>query len=1003
MLQFSTGCPSNIIMPKLKKMPSDTLGSTGGKKKASGKKSVLRRAIEILIGGQDKSEGPQDVSALIREYLSLNSDKEWLSVVNSKNYREVNKRTLSGGTDGASDNPATQLLFVPAAEGRQSALTKDLPIGLSDVYFSGNPRASSPSQPVALLDKLKNGSSELAAHSGARTVAASKPVGRRKFFRSAPKEPVPGDIGLPGTVDRVCSGEPLTSSSYTKLGGKRGATSLTIKSRIDSKAGSVQFEEKNIDTLQRKGNTSEKIILSNSRLLNNESCGLMQLSNHTMKLDMRARPATPVQLNGIHRESRIRKEIWGARESAPGSDSKRKASPVKDRCVVKVRRLDRISEEPERDTQSFLLGDQSEKCEKIAAGVNKVQSSQNGPIINQYESDTDSVENTVLSERISFPGHFRRVMATLENAFKGHLPQNLMDSDSGSSPNCNSVGSTTVSDASRGVDCRRAPHAASHVLQPVVLLRKLTSDEIRHSTPKGLGQREESSHNCVEESESVDSSELSGEESVRSFRRKPCNKCRKGYRKCICRKRKSSNCILPFYGDRPNGRWSEQESPGRESEAGVCSRSDYTSVVRNGATNRPQNGESCHCSCNGVREYTGRSRVEEGDSEYGSDEASSNSGISSAETVEPDLSAAKTTLPYAVVGSDNRKCCSNGMCRVATPELIGLENPITSNRCWMNVTLQTLFSMDNFMQSMIKAFQDVNAEDNSLISTILTLHYARSLGHQECVYEQARKLSEVLGKLNSDYILNDQQDPSEFILWLFNVFEPALEKYGPSWASGLITENFRFEMEERTCCEGCMNYVVKISSFLILMLDIYIGTSKVRNIQEALAAYTSTKNIKRTCSLCREENSMVKTAFKSVPRYLIINLKRYSVKEGEVIRDETPVTHSHNLCLEKYSVPNSTINCSQDTRSVAVASPSKYNIGRKSLRVARGDYKLIAIIHHSGFSVSSGHYVCDVYHASTKKWYSYNDKMVKEICEATLSTTKRQKTGYIYVYQNKNC
>ncbi|XP_049797838.1 uncharacterized protein LOC126215215 isoform X1 [Schistocerca nitens] len=1040
-------------MPGSKKLRPDRLDSTDMGEKESHKKGRTRRTIDILMKELDRSEVPRELGEPDRKCITDSWQEDFWRKCNS----DSEKRIRSGNVKNLTNRPSTSARLPVDAQigkGREHLLMKAAAsLKLSNLFYSANHYTLPSLQPVVMVDKLHDESTELPAHRAVNgtTVATSKPGERRKFFVTEPKWPTRSS-GLNGRVNGVCNGRYLPSSPRTKFGRKKDSTlqgkrngshalngnPLTTSTPAerrnffvaDRNGHTIQYEETKGAALQEKGSGSEETVLGESRLSSSGRRGSKQVADCSAELDeKRAELSTPIQVNGVHEGSSIWKETLPSRKTGPGGCAKRKTSPTKDNSIVKVRRADERSEEYERGTRSCVRGlfeDQSEECEKILADVNELQRSQNGAIVNQSGPTREAVqceqESSVYSNR-------KCVTSALEVGVSGHLSGNVANGDCDSSTaDCNTVESTGelnvpgCENKTSSDDCQSSSYAVSSSLQPVVVLRKLTCDEIRHYTSERLTPREETSQKCVEQCGSIDNLEISSEPSLLSFENRMFSGgCTKGYRKSYGKKSKFFKGDAASLGDQGNGKSCEQESPESETEERLCraiwpkpaTELRLPDVERNSVANSLPN-----YSCNGVREnpldkIVGCADAENFVSKRGNDKVSPNSGFSNGEVVGPDISSAEAVPPFKMSASDNRKCCRNEMCRVATPELIGLENPMTSNRCWMNVTLQTLFSMENFMQSMIKAFENVNVENNSLISCILTVHYARSLGHQECVYEQARKLAEVLGTLNSDYNVNDQQDPSEFILWLFNAFEPALEKYGPSWASGLITENFRFEMEERTCCMGCLNYDVKISSFLILMLDISVGTSKIRSIIEALDAYASTKTIKRTCSHCGEDKSLVKTAFKSVPRYLIINLKRYSVKDGEVIRDETPVRHTSTLSLGKYSVPNSVIsksavpnsetNCSKAARSAAVASPPKLNISRKSLRRGVGDYNLISIIHHSGFSVSSGHYVCDVYHRTTGKWYSYNDKMVKEIYETTLFSAKRQKTGYIYVYQNKNC
>lgn len=64
-------------------------------------------------------------------------------------------------------------------------------------------------------------------------------------------------------------------------------------------------------------------------------------------------------------------------------------------------------------------------------------------------------------------------------------------------------------------------------------------------------------------------------------------------------------------------------------------------------------------------------------------------------------------------------------------------------------------------------------------------------------------------------------------------------------------------------------------------------------------------------------------------------------------------------------------------------------------------YQLVSVVAHIGNSSVSGHYLSDVLDLRTDKWYSFDDKEVRQTTEAEVQKV-RQDSGYIFFYLSKN-
>lgn len=64
-------------------------------------------------------------------------------------------------------------------------------------------------------------------------------------------------------------------------------------------------------------------------------------------------------------------------------------------------------------------------------------------------------------------------------------------------------------------------------------------------------------------------------------------------------------------------------------------------------------------------------------------------------------------------------------------------------------------------------------------------------------------------------------------------------------------------------------------------------------------------------------------------------------------------------------------------------------------------YQLVSVVAHIGNSSISGHYLSDVRDLRTDKWYSFDDKEVRQTSEAEVQKV-RQDSGYIFFYLSKD-
>ncbi|KAJ8019562.1 Ubiquitin carboxyl-terminal hydrolase 37 [Holothuria leucospilota] len=133
--------------------------------------------------------------------------------------------------------------------------------------------------------------------------------------------------------------------------------------------------------------------------------------------------------------------------------------------------------------------------------------------------------------------------------------------------------------------------------------------------------------------------------------------------------------------------------------------------------------------------------------------------------------------------------------------------------------------------------------------------------------------------------------------------------------------------------------------------------------------------------------------------------KELSLQEQNdvTLREEEELRKAQELSLQEYqkSSPPLIISPVQDE------SPEKPLYSREewselAKNAEEGDmpnsYRLVSVVSHMGSSLTTGHYVSDVYDSKTKSWLSCDDSNVTVISESRVREDRRR-TGYIFFYE----
>ncbi|XP_040920935.1 ubiquitin carboxyl-terminal hydrolase 37-like [Toxotes jaculatrix] len=182
-----------------------------------------------------------------------------------------------------------------------------------------------------------------------------------------------------------------------------------------------------------------------------------------------------------------------------------------------------------------------------------------------------------------------------------------------------------------------------------------------------------------------------------------------------------------------------------------------------------------------------------------------------------------------------------------------------------------------------------------------------------------------------------------------------------------VEDHLLFKMENTRTCKSCGAQSKHEEEFTNLSLDLVPRGS----VEEMLQEYQRETELEYTCT-CGGKTSSYKSAFATLPRMLVLHLKRFRF------------THSYEL--EKVQDPVVLF------RDLVVSSAQD-----------GACYSLVGTINHFG-TTEAGHYIYDGIHPDdcpdepTDRWLTINDSVVSETTGASVCS-QRQESAYILFYK----
>ncbi|KDR13587.1 Ubiquitin carboxyl-terminal hydrolase 37 [Zootermopsis nevadensis] len=389
---------------------------------------------------------------------------------------------------------------------------------------------------------------------------------------------------------------------------------------------------------------------------------------------------------------------------------------------------------------------------------------------------------------------------------------------------------------------------------------------------------------------------------------------------------------------------------------------------------------------------------------------------------------------------------------------MGFPNPIGTNKCWMNSSLQVIFGMKPFIDDTVNIFEKSNIVDpgekySLLMEKFIGVVRARQRRNQLQLHRNLELLYQSLGVLNEHFTTQSQEDAVEFLTEFFSALREefrrlchdevraALANKGrQQHSSGNINdmnncrqdksniqqrnpvdENIIFKLKEIHSCVMCSEHNSKETEHMTLIVNIPSEASTEITLQEALERSMVTETRELRCVKCNSQQCRVMTVFTFLPRFLILHVNRFKVQNNVIkkVRNymkipitltvENVISKTETLMPLKWTSANHERFSWSKESKMNSCPPQNNNEGKKfqcsmedpNVVKNKLEYALIGILSHKGDTPNSGHYEADVYNVMTGKWNHYNDEIVTNEIEEKITGSSRQENGYGFLYMYK--
>ncbi|KAF0047592.1 hypothetical protein F2P81_001225 [Scophthalmus maximus] len=308
---------------------------------------------------------------------------------------------------------------------------------------------------------------------------------------------------------------------------------------------------------------------------------------------------------------------------------------------------------------------------------------------------------------------------------------------------------------------------------------------------------------------------------------------------------------------------------------------------------------------------------------------------------------------------------------------IRFPNPVQN--CYINSCLQSLLTLEDFVTDIRRQEHVWSAiPEATLMKSFMDIavsHFSKDYFHKISLLVAFKRAVSTWNPLFGDHCQKDAHEFLISVLAQMRSLVPRLQERAAAMGGAYVCpveSHLVFRMRNTRTCKSCGAGSAVEEQFTNLSLDLLPGSG----VAQMLEDYQAGSDLEYRCS-CGTNTSRRCSSFVSLPRVLVLHLKRFSFAQYlELKKVHDPVALPGELVV-----------------------PSSQGLG---------GFRLVSIISHMGTTAISGHYVCDGVDPGlgqvdpTDCWLTYNDAMVTKRSGATLCRD-RQTTAYILFYQRRMC
>ncbi|XP_029619722.1 ubiquitin carboxyl-terminal hydrolase 37-like [Salmo trutta] len=358
-------------------------------------------------------------------------------------------------------------------------------------------------------------------------------------------------------------------------------------------------------------------------------------------------------------------------------------------------------------------------------------------------------------------------------------------------------------------------------------------------------------------------------------------------------------------------------------------------------------------------------------------------------------------------------------------KLLGLPN--IGNTCFMNSALQCLLGLPAFCRDILRQ-QDTwsSSPSSKLLCCFAELHQARlSGGTVNAKKKEKMKILQTvkrcLSVVNEDYEDDGEQDAHECVLLLlFQLKEEGMALKGSPEPYTCPVKQLEFKLKTFRTCTSCGVIVYGQEDYNHLSLNLS------QDLTHSLDLYFKPSALECACRVCSGSMASVTRHFLTLPRVLMLHIKRFTAGnwEPEKVDDPiaipaeltlpavcgatAPVQHGarassmgkNNMDNTPANSPKGTLDRPASNSSDQLEKPADSEKEQQAAAVRHQPdniYKLSSVISHLGDNMCTGHYISDVLDSSGSGWLCLDDAHVSRTDEATVLRATAQ-TAYILFY-----